>query len=48
MAFLVESSTGRWGALDRGGLPLIDPVHRDRAEVLEEIDRLLTDANPVL
>ncbi|WP_412100364.1 WG repeat-containing protein [Micromonospora ureilytica] len=48
VAFLVESGNGRWGALDRRGVPLIDPVHRDRAEVLEEIDRLLTDANPVL
>ncbi|MFE9919063.1 WG repeat-containing protein [Micromonospora sp. NPDC005553] len=48
VAFLVESDNGRWGALDRRGVPLIDPVHRDRAEVLEEIDRLLTDANPVL
>ncbi|MEW1587754.1 WG repeat-containing protein, partial [Micromonospora vinacea] len=48
VAFLVESGNGRWGALDRRGVPLIDPVHGDRAEVLEEIDRLLTDANPVL
>lgn len=48
VAFLFGNETGRWGALDRRGLPLIDPVHRDRDEVLEEIDRLLTDANPVL
>ncbi|MBQ0994505.1 WG repeat-containing protein [Micromonospora sp. H61] len=48
VAFLIESDNGRWGALDRRGVPLIDPVHRDRTEVLEEIDRLLTDANPVL
>ncbi|WP_309244514.1 WG repeat-containing protein [Micromonospora parastrephiae] len=48
VAFLVGSPTGRWGALDRRGEPLIDPVHRDRAAVLAEIDRLLTDANPVL
>ncbi|RAO21672.1 WG repeat-containing protein [Micromonospora noduli] len=48
VAFLIESDNGRWGALDRRGVPLIDPVHRDLAEVLEEIDRLLTDANPVL
>ncbi|MEU4334038.1 WG repeat-containing protein [Micromonospora lupini] len=47
VAFLVGSG-GRWGALDRRGEPLIDPVHPDRAAVLEEIDRLLTDANPVL
>ncbi|MEV4822893.1 WG repeat-containing protein [Micromonospora sp. NPDC049274] len=48
VAFLVGSGGGRWGALDRRGEPLIDPVHPDRAAVLEEIDRLLTDANPVL
>ncbi|MET7669330.1 WG repeat-containing protein [Micromonospora luteifusca] len=48
VAFLVASGTGRWGALDRRGAALIDLVHRDRAEVLTEIDRLLTDANPVL
>ncbi|MEV4657705.1 WG repeat-containing protein [Micromonospora sp. NPDC049301] len=48
VAFLVGSGSGRWGALDRRGEPLIDPVHHDRAAVLEEIDRLLTDANPVL
>ncbi|MCX5066477.1 WG repeat-containing protein [Micromonospora lupini] len=48
VAFLVGSGGGRWGALDRRGAPLIDPVHPDRAAVLEEIDRLLTDANPVL
>ncbi|RLP86560.1 hypothetical protein EAD89_21165 [Micromonospora sp. BL4] len=48
VAFLVGDATGRWGALDRRGEPLIDPVHRDRAAVLAEIDRLLTDANPVL
>ncbi|PWR13312.1 hypothetical protein DKT68_01230 [Micromonospora acroterricola] len=48
VAFLVGSGAGRWGALDRRGEPLIDPVHVDRAAVLAEIDRLLTDANPVL
>lgn len=50
VAFLVGSGSGsgRWGALDRRGEPLIDLVHPDRAAVLEEIDRLLTDANPVL
>ncbi|MEV0154573.1 WG repeat-containing protein [Micromonospora sp. NPDC050686] len=48
VAFLVVDGAGRWGALDRHGAPLIDPVHRDRAGVLAGIDRLLTDATPVL
>jgi hypothetical protein len=47
VAFLV-SGGGRWGALDRRGASLIDVVHPDREAVLEEIDRLLTDASPVL
>ncbi|MGV9214905.1 WG repeat-containing protein [Micromonospora sp. RB23] len=47
VAFLV-SGGGRWGALDRRGASLIDLVHPDREAVLEEIDRLLTDASPVL
>ncbi|KXK60469.1 hypothetical protein AWW66_18610 [Micromonospora rosaria] len=48
VAFLVGDGGGRWGALDRHGEPLIDLVHRDRDEVLAEIERLLTDASPVL
>ncbi|WP_455430002.1 WG repeat-containing protein [Micromonospora maritima] len=48
VAFLITTESGRWGALDRRGEPLIDPVHRGRAEVTAEIDRLLTDASPVL
>ncbi|WP_319458786.1 WG repeat-containing protein [Micromonospora sp. RTP1Z1] len=48
VAFLVGAGSGRWGALDRRGEPLIDPVHPSRAEVVAEIDRLLTDTSPVL
>ncbi|PZF91052.1 hypothetical protein C1I99_23815 [Micromonospora deserti] len=48
VAFLVGTGAGRWGALDRRGGPLIDPVHRNRDEVVAEIERLLTDINPVL
>ncbi|RLQ12030.1 hypothetical protein EAD96_00745 [Micromonospora sp. BL1] len=48
VAFLVATESGRWGALDRRGEPLIDPVHPGRAAVVAEIDRLLTDASPVL
>ncbi|MFF0655530.1 WG repeat-containing protein [Micromonospora tulbaghiae] len=48
VAFLVATESGRWGALDRRGEPLIDPVHPGRAAVVAEIDRLLADASPVL
>ncbi|RKF28597.1 hypothetical protein D7I43_04750 [Micromonospora globbae] len=48
VAFLVGTAGGRWGALDRRGNPLIDPVHRSTEDVLDEIERLLADTNPVL
>ncbi|MFI7574098.1 WG repeat-containing protein [Micromonospora sp. NPDC049497] len=48
VAFLAGDGTGRWGALDRQGGPLIDPVHRNPDDVVVEIERLLTDTNPVL
>jgi tetratricopeptide (TPR) repeat protein len=48
VAFLIGTAAGRWGALDRRGEPLLDPVHPGRAEVVAELDRLLTDATPVL
>ncbi|HEX6967709.1 MAG TPA: WG repeat-containing protein [Micromonosporaceae bacterium] len=48
VAFLIGDGTGRWGALDRRGDPLIDAVHRSRTHVLDEIERLLADTTPVL
>lgn len=48
VAFLIGDGTGRWGALDRRGEPLIDVVHRSRTEVIDEIERLLADTTPVL
>jgi hypothetical protein len=48
VAFLAAGRSGLWGALDRRGEPLIDPVHRSRAAVVDEIDRLLADTKPVL
>jgi tetratricopeptide (TPR) repeat protein len=48
VAFLIGNAAGQWGALDRRGEPLIDPVHPSRADVMEEIDRLLADTKPVL
>ena len=43
VAFLIADRHGRWGALDRHGEPLIDPVHPAGADVMEELDRLLAD-----
>lgn len=48
VAFLVGNGAGRWGALDRRGAPLIDPVHRSRPDAIAEIDRLLADTTPML
>jgi tetratricopeptide (TPR) repeat protein len=48
VAFLIGNGTSQWGALDRRGEPLIDSVHPSRADVMEEIDRLLADTKPVL
>lgn len=48
VAFLVRGPAGQWGALDRKGRPLIDPVHASRGSVIDEIDRLLADTKPVL
>ncbi|MBX7265969.1 WG repeat-containing protein [Micromonospora sp. Llam7] len=48
VAFLATNSAGNWGALDRRGEPLIDPMFPRPADVVAEIEGLLTDANPVL
>jgi hypothetical protein len=48
VAFLVAGPDGRWGALDRRGEELIDPVLPSRLAVVDEIDRLLADTKPVL
>jgi hypothetical protein len=48
VAFLIGDRTGRWGALDRRGDPLIEVVHASRGDVADEIDRLLADTRPVL
>ena len=48
VAFLIGDGSGRWGALDRQGEPLIDVVHASRIDVIDEIDRLLADTTPVL
>jgi hypothetical protein len=48
VAFLITDGTHRWGALDRRGRMLIPPTHPSRMGVSDEIDRLLSDARPVL
>ena len=48
VAFVIGDRDGRWGALDRDGAPLIDMIHANHTEVLDELDRLLADTRPVL
>jgi tetratricopeptide (TPR) repeat protein len=48
LAFLVSDGTGRWGALDRHGEPLVEAVHPNRTELLDEIDRVVSDTRPLL
>jgi tetratricopeptide (TPR) repeat protein len=48
VGFLVADQYGLWGALDRQGEPLIALKYKEQGPVLDEIDRLLTDARPVL
>jgi hypothetical protein len=48
VAFLFADASQRWGALDRRGRPLLDARFPSRTEVVDEIDRLLVDARPIL
>jgi tetratricopeptide (TPR) repeat protein len=48
VAFLFATPAQRWGALDRRGRPLLEAEFASRNDVTDEIDRLLTDARPVL
>ena len=47
-AFVIADQFGLWGALDRSGATLVEMTHRDRAEVLDVIDELVTSPRPVL
>jgi hypothetical protein len=48
VAFLVADDAQRWGALDRRGRAVIDPSFAGRTDVIDEIDRLLSDTRPVM
>ena len=48
VAFLFTDPNHRWGAIDRNGQPLVDPVHASRKAVTDEIERLLADTRPML
>ncbi|MFF5292569.1 WG repeat-containing protein [Paractinoplanes globisporus] len=48
VAFLVGDQFGLWGALDRKGKPLVELKYKEQAEVVEQIERRLTDGRPVL
>ena len=47
-AFLIADKFGLWGALDRSGATLVEMKYPDRAEVIDEIDALMTESRPVL
>lgn len=46
--FLVGDKFGLWGALGRDGSPLVELKYKDRTDVIEEIERRLPAARPVL
>jgi hypothetical protein len=48
VAFLIADRYGLWGALNRKGEPLIELKYKEQADVLDDLDRLLTDGRPVL
>jgi tetratricopeptide (TPR) repeat protein len=47
-AFLIADQYGLWGALDRSGKSLVERKYKEQADVLDQIDRLLSDGRPVL
>jgi hypothetical protein len=48
MAFLVADKYALWGALNRAGEPMIELKYKERADVLDDIDRRQTDKRPVV
>jgi tetratricopeptide (TPR) repeat protein len=48
VAFLYVDAHHRWGALDRNGVALVDPVHSSRAAVINELESLMADTRPML
>jgi tetratricopeptide (TPR) repeat protein len=48
VAFLITDPAHRWGALDRHGRPLLEAQFASRDDVTDELDRLLSDARPIL
>jgi tetratricopeptide (TPR) repeat protein len=48
VAFLIADAARRWGALDRRGRPLLEARFASRTDVIDELDRLLSDARPIL
>ncbi|MEV8507575.1 WG repeat-containing protein [Actinoplanes sp. NPDC051475] len=48
VAYVIRDEQGSWGALDRKGEPIVDVAYAKPADVVREIDRLLSDTRPVL
>ncbi|GIG72589.1 WG repeat-containing protein [Planosporangium flavigriseum] len=48
VAFLITDPAQRWGALDRRGRRLLETRFASRTDVTDQLDRLLSDARPIL
>jgi tetratricopeptide (TPR) repeat protein len=48
VAFVVGDRDGRWGALDRNGDPIVEVTRARPGDVVDEIEKLLSDIRPVL
>ncbi len=45
-ATFTDGST--WGAMDRSGAALVDPIHSSRNAVINELESLMADTRPML
>jgi len=48
VAFVIGDRIDRWGALDRNGDPIVEVTRSRPGDVVDEIEKLLSDIRPVL
>ena len=48
VAFVIGDRVDRWGALDRNGDPIVEVTRSRPGDVVDEIEKLLSDIRPVL